>query len=709
MPMLNNHNKMDRGQRPFLKQLAKHISKQSLKQGFLPCGIRLNRIKLSRTLLLSSSLLLLACQPKVDERADMAALSVAPDVVDAYGFTPATSYTLEANSALLAQLPFEDKQDFTDANRGFIAKLPDLKVVDAQGKNIWDRPAYDFIQGDAPASVNPSLWRQASLNNIHGLFEVTPGVYQVRGFDLANMTVIAGKTGWIIVDPLTTVETAKAALAFVNKQLGEKPVSGIIFTHSHMDHFGGALGLLDDAELADIDIVAPGGFMHEATSENVMAGTAMSRRAMYMYGKRLPRSPRGHIDSGLGKEPAFGTFSILAPTITVATDETKIIDGVKFEFQIVSGTEAPSEFTFYLPEHQAYCGAELVSKTMHNLYTLRGAKVRDALEWSRSIDEALTNQKEAKVYFGSHHWPIWGEDAIADFLGKQRDTYKYIHDQSVRMLNQGLTPAEIAEEIEMPPSLANTFASRGYYGTAKHNAKAVYQAYLGWYDANPANLDPLPSSQSAHKYVELMGGADAVLIHGKTAFSAGEYRWAAELLNHLVFADGANTSAKELLAKSYDQLGYQAESAAWRDVYLSAAFELRHGTPDKGIDLVSMKQILLRSPIENFLQSMASRVIGPEAFGKHYLLNINFIDLDENYVLELNNSVLHHKLGGKNPDADATLNISHELFIDLIIGHAGASDLMFSDDLSIEGSKLDLLSFFSLLDKPKGVFDIVTP
>ncbi|QFU24521.1 MBL fold metallo-hydrolase [Shewanella eurypsychrophilus] len=690
--MLNHHNKINSR----LERVPKNNYKQSIRAIFPSL----------------CALVLVACQPQVDINHKAASAPVLPDAVDSFGFTPATHHTLEANSALLTQLPFEDMQDFTDANRGFIAKLPDLKVVDAQGKNIWDRPAYDFIQGEAPASVNPSLWRQASLNNIHGLFEVTQGVYQVRGFDLANMTVIAGKSGWIIVDPLTTAETAKAALAFVNNQLGERPVSGIIFTHSHMDHFGGALGLLDDAQLADIgaiDIVAPAGFMHEATSENVMAGTAMSRRAMYMYGKQLPRSPRGHIDSGLGKEPAFGTFSILAPTITVEVDETKVIDGVKFEFQIVSGTEAPSEFTFYLPELQAYCGAELVSKTMHNLYTLRGAKVRDALEWSRSIDEALTNQQEAKVYFGSHHWPIWGGDAIADFLGKQRDTYKYIHDQSVRMLNQGLTPAEIAEAIEMPPALASTFASRGYYGTAKHNAKAVYQAYLGWYDANPANLDPLPESQSAQKYVDLMGGAAAVLAHGEQAFVTGEYRWAAELLNKLVFADSTNLAAKELLAKSYDQLGYQAESAAWRDVYLSAAFELRHGTPEKGIDLVSMKQILLRSPVENFLQSMASRVIGPEAFGKHYLLNINFIDLDENYVLELNNSVLHHRKAAKDQNADVTLNISHELFIDLIIGHAGASDLLFSDELNIEGSKLDLVSFFRLLDKPKGVFDIVTP
>ncbi|ACA88523.1 alkyl/aryl-sulfatase [Shewanella woodyi] len=666
---------------------------KALRRLMLPCGV---------------SVLLVACSP--DNKANIAGGE--PGEIDATGFTPASSYTIEANRQQLEKLPFDDTQDFTDANRGFIASLPDLKVSGSKGETIWNNPGYQFIEGEAPASVNPSLWRQASLNNIQGLFEVTKGVYQIRGFDLANMTLIQGKSGWIVVDPLTTAETAAVAIDFVNKQLGEKPVSAIVFTHSHMDHFGGALGLFKgdiNAELAGVDIVAPAGFMHEATSENVMAGTAMTRRAMYMYGKRLPRSERGHIDSGLGKEPAFGTFGILAPTLSVETDESHVIDGVKFDFQIVSGSEAPAEFTFYLPEQQAYCGAELVSKTMHNLYTLRGAKVRDALQWSRSIDEAITGQKQAKVYFGSHHWPIWGEEAIGDFLEKQRDTYKYIHDQSVRMLNAGLTPNEIAEQIQMPPSLSNTFSNRGYYGTAKHNAKAVYQAYLGWYDANPVNLDPLPQTRAAVKYVKLMGGADAVLQHGQQAYSAGDYRWAAELLNHLVFAEPDNSAGKALLASTYDQLGYQAESAPWRDVYLSAAYELRHGAPEKGIDLVSMKQVLLRSPVENFLQSMASRVIGPEAFGEEMVLNIHFTDLDTNYVLTLKNAVLNHKKSPKSADASVTLNISHELFIDIIIGSAGASDLLFSDELDIEGSKLDLVSFFGLLDKPKGVFNIVTP
>ncbi|MCL1145412.1 MBL fold metallo-hydrolase [Shewanella marinintestina] len=654
-----------------------------------------------------ASVLVLGCQP------DLSVNAVGADSelqgADPAGFTPASPHTVAANKAVLGALPFDNIQDFEDAKRGFIARMPQLKVVDDTGKVIWDRTAYDFIQGEAPNSVNPSLWRQASLNNIDGLFEVTKGVYQLRGFDLANMTVIAGDSGWIIVDPLTTAETAKTALKFLNQTLGERPVSAIVFTHSHMDHFGGALGLFEQTPDDAIDIIAPAGFMHEATSENVMAGTAMSRRAMYMYGKQLPRSSRGHIDSGLGKEPAFGEFGILSPNIVVEQDSAMEIDGVPFEFQIVSGSEAPAEFTFYLPEQQAYCGAELVSKNMHNLYTLRGAKVRDALVWSRAIDDALNAQRDTKVYFGSHHWPIWGQAEVNEFLQKQRDTYKYIHDQSVRMLNAGFTPAEIAEQIQMPPSLSNTFASRGYYGTVKHNAKAVYQAYLGWYDANPVNLDPLPATASAVKYVELMGGADKIIAAANKAVAAGEYRWAAELVNHLVVADPDHNEAKVLLASIYDQLGYQAESAPWRDVYLTAAYELRHGSPEVGIDLASMKQILLQSPVENFMQSMASRVIGPEVFGEEFILNINFTDLDKNYVLELKNSVLHHKLAPKSAEANATLNISHELFVDLIIGKAGVKEVLFSDELAIEGSKLDFISFFSSLDKPKGVFNIVTP
>ena len=666
----------------------KYVVKKTLSLAAMACG----------------SLLLVACGPSTDATS-------ATGSADEHGFTPASAHTVKLNQSVLTALPFEDKQDFTDANRGFIATLPEFVVHYSDGQTIMDLSAYDFVKGESPASVNPSLWRQAKLNNINGLFKVADGIYQIRGFDLANMTIIAGKSGWIIVDPLSTVETAQKALDFVNAQLGYRPVSTIVFTHSHMDHFGGVAGLLGAAgnDVADITVVAPGGFMEEATNENIIAGPAMSKRASYMYGNLLPRSERGHVDAGLGKAVPFGTFSILEPTLTVDHDETHIIDGVEFEFQVVSGTEAPAEFTFYLPKAKAYCGAEMVSKTMHNLYTLRGAQVRDAVLWSKSIDEAIEEQKDADVYFGSHHWPVWGQDNINQFLVTQRDTYQYIHDQSVRMLNAGLTPKEIAETIEMPPELDNNFATRGYYGTVKHNAKAIYQAYLGWYDANPVNLDPLPADESAAKYVKSMGGAEAVIGKAQAAYDEGDYRWSAELLNHLVFADADNGVAKELLARSYDQLGYQAESAPWRDVYLSGAYELRHGAANKVIDLASMKEILLQTPVDKFFESMAARVIGPKAFGEEFTLNIHFTDLEKNYVLTLDNAVLRHKQAAKDSAADATLNINHELFVDLVIGVAGVSEVLMSDDLSIEGSKLGLINFFALLDQPEGVFNIVTP
>ncbi len=638
--------------------------------------------------------------------------SYGSDEPDQYGFTPASEFTIEANRKVLESLPFHDQRDFKDSHHGFIATIPDLQVTDKHGNTSWDTTSYEFVDGAAPDSVNPSLWRQAKLNNIHGLFKLSEGIYQVRGFDLANMTVIEGKTGWIVVDPLTTAETAKVAMDFVRKKLGDKPVTAILFTHSHIDHFGGALGIASAQEVEEqnIKVIAPEGFMEEATSENIVAGMAMGRRAMFMYGKRLPRSERGHVGSGLGKEPAFGAFGILEPNVLIKeTGQELVLDGVEFEFQIVSGSEAPAEFTFYLPELKAFCGAELVSRTMHNLYTLRGTKVRDAVKWSDSIDQAIELLGEADMYFGSHHWPLWGQDSIVQFLENQRDMYKYIHDQSVRMLNDGLTSTEIAEQIVLPPNLQQSFSNRGYYGTTKHNAKAVYQAYLGWYDANPANLDPLPPEDSSVKYVKLMGGAEQLLVHAKEAFDQGEYRWVAELLNHLVFAESSNESAKELLAKAYDQLGYQSESGPWRDVYLTAAFELRHGSPDVGVNIAMMKGVFEQTPIENFLQSMAVRLNGPEAFGEKFLINLSFTDLQENYVLRVENAVLHHHKSDLDPNADATLKLTYDLFIKMAIGEAGIKETLFSDDLSVEGSKLDLIRFFSLIEKPKGTFNIVTP
>ena len=632
--------------------------------------------------------------------------------INAQGHTPATQITAARNHHVLQDLPFEDRQDFADAQRGLIARDDQLQVTDAEGEIIWDQTAYQFVEGDAPASVNPSLWRQAQLNNIHGLFKVTEGIYQLRGFDLSNMTIIEGESGWIILDPLTTAETAAKALAFAQQSLGKKPIKAVIFSHSHMDHFGGILGILsaEDAKKNNVRIIAPKGFMEESIRENVLAGQTMARRADYMYGRRLARNARGHVDTGLGKSPAFGTTGILAPTeIVDHTLQEMNIDGVRFIFQNVSGSEAPSELTFYLPDLKAFCGAEMLSRNMHNLYTLRGAKVRDALAWSAYIDEAKNLFADSEIYFASHHWPIWGNHRIIDFMEKQRDTYKYIHDQTLRLAYQGYTPGEIAEEIRLPKSLRSSFSNRGYYGTLRHNSRAVYQVYFGWYDANPANLNPLPPAQSAKHYIKAMGGSDNVLRMAQEEFEQGNYRWVAQMLNHLVFAQPDNTQAKSLLARNYDQLGYQSESGPWRDVYLTGAYELRHGGPASGMSLNKARDMVIHSPRSNFFDVMAAQLNGPKAEGLELTLNINFTDLNENHVITLKNAVLHHKEGSMVPTANATLHITHKLFLDMALGTVNFKEVLFSDQLSIEGNKIDLVRFFSLQDKPDGKFNIVTP
>ena len=631
---------------------------------------------------------------------------------DAAGNVAPSAQTAALNASVRERLPLDDPQDFEDAKRGLIASDAELRIAGRDGAPIWDMPAYGFVDGDAPPSVNPSLWRQERLNNIHGLFEVTKGVYQLRGYDLANMSLIEGETGWIVVDPLTARETAAKAIAFAREHLGDKPVSAVIFTHSHVDHFGGVLGILspEEAEQRKVPIIAPEYFVDEATSENVVAGVAMARRSLFMFGPRLPRGERGHVGSGLGKGPAYGTIGILQPTETITETPTELtIDGVKFLFQNAPGSEAPSELTFYLPDLKTFCGAEVVSHNMHNLYTLRGAKVRDALKWSGYIDEIIALFGEAEVYFGSHHWPIWGNERIVGFLEKQRDTYKYINDQTLRLALYGYTPREIAEQLELPESLRTSFPNRGYYGTLKHNAKAVYQRYFGWYDGNPANLDPLPPAEAGTRYVELAGGAANLLQNAQAAYDNGEYRWVAEVVNHLVFADPNNQDARDLLAQAYDQLGYQAESGPWRDVYLTGAFELRHGGPDTGVDLASAIDMIKHAPLERFLDAMAARLNAPKAEGKEMIVNLVFTDLDTTYVLELKNSVLRHYKRDPHPDANVTMKITHGLYLRMVTGRVGLKDTLFNDDLKIEGSRLDLIGFFRLFDKPDGTFNIVTP
>ena len=631
---------------------------------------------------------------------------------DFAGFTAPSDSTLDYNRQVEQRLALEDQQDFADATRGLIAADDSAVIRSEAGDTVWDIPAYAFIQGEAPESVNPSLWRQERLNNIRGLFEVTPGIYQLRGFDLSNMTIIEGDSGWIIVDPLTARETASYALAFARQHLGNKPVKAILFTHSHIDHFGGALGIASAQEVVEqgIPVIAPVGFMEAATRENIIAGIAMGRRAGYMYGSYLPRHERGRVGSGLGSEPASGSHGILQPTdIIDTTGESRVIDGVELVFQNVPGSEAPAEYTFYLPGHKAFMGAELVSRNMHNLYTLRGAHVRDGLSWSNFIDEAIRLFGDAEIYLGSHHWPAWGNDNVIAFLEKQRDTYKYLHDQSVRLLNQGYTGAEIAEQLEMPEALAENFATRGYYGTVRHNARAVYQMYMGWYDGNPSKLNPLPDEQASPRYVEAMGGEDAVLTLAEDAFEAGDYRWSAELLNRLVFAGFDDDGVTALLAATYDQLGYQAESGPWRNVYLSAAWELRNGPVEEGLDIGRMSDLLANTAIDKFFDTMAVRLNAEEARGKQLSVEFQFTDLNKRYRLEVSNSVLRHYLLDQPGDADAALVLTRPMFDRILLGDVGLSDALFSDELSLEGSKFKLIEFFGLFDNPTGTFTLVTP
>ncbi len=618
---------------------------------------------------------------------------------------------LKANQQMASELDFTNTQDFEDAKRGFIAR-PSGKIMGNDGRVLIDFDAYDFVKGDAPPTVNPSLWRHAILNAQIGLFKVTDGIYQLRGFDIANMTIIEGKSGWIVVDTLTCRESAAAALAFARKQLGDKPVSAVIFTHSHADHFGGALGVVSPAEVAarHIPIIAPTGFMEEATSENVLVGTAMARRSMYQFGKDIERSPKGNVDTGLGKSVAYGDIGILAPTqlITEPTQDMTV-DGVHFIFHNVPGAEAPAELTFLIPDKKAYGGAENLAQTMHNLLPIRGAKARDSLRWSEYMDQALDQTKDAEVYFGQHNWPIWGHARIAEFITKHRDVYKYTHDQTVRLINAGYTPREIADMIKLPKSLASYFGARGYYGDLRHNVKEVYQFYIGAYDGNPANLDPLPPQESAKRYIELAGGMDKLVAVAQTAYDKGDYRWAAELLNHAVLGAPDSQAAKALLARTYDQMGYMSESATWRNSYLTAAAELRNGPPKVGVNKAVMVDMLAQTPVERFLEAMAASLDGPAAEGKDFKINLAFSDLHESYVLWIENAVLHFKKAPAASDANATLTVTHDVFVKMIAGTAGVKDTLLGDDLKVDGSRVDLLRFFALLDKAPGTFPIVTP
>ncbi len=626
--------------------------------------------------------------------------------------TGASEFTIASNKTFADNLDLDNQQDFKDARRGMIAEAPNTALISKSGVQVWDAGAYDFIQGEAPDTVNPSLWRQAKLNNIRGLFKVDEGIYQLRGFDLANTSLIKGDTGWILVDPLTTMETTEAAMAFAEQHLGDIKLTGVIFTHSHIDHFGGVLSLINSQQAADnnVPIIAPAGFMEESTSENIIAGPAMTRRGVYMFGNSLPRSAEGHVDAGLGKQVIYGSTSILQPTLVIDQPEMALsIDGVEFEFYNMPGSEAPAELTFYLPEHKAFCGAELLSHVMHNVLTLRGAKVRDALLWSDYIGQSIDRLDQVEVFFNSHHWPTWGHDRIITQMEQQQDMYKFTHDQTVRLANLGYTPSEIAERLKLPKSLAGNFHLRGYYGTLSHNSKAVYQHYFGWYQGNPAQLNPLPPEQSSVRYVEFMGGAEAILHKASESMQRGEYRWVAEVLNHLVFAQPDNDAALQMLAYAYRQLGYQAESGPWRDIYLSGALELQSESREQFYDPGLARAFVQQVPLMQFMKALSVRLDAEKAEAELLVINVLFTDQQQNFVLTVRNSVLHYQQLPAANNADASIALTKNLFVDLLLGQVGIQQLLTTDELQVDGSVLKLLKFFSLLGESNDNFNIVTP
>ena len=631
----------------------------------------------------------------------------------AFADKPATQATKEAQAQVLTSLPFDNTKDFELAKRGLIARPDPLIIKNDNGDVIWDMSVLDYLNGPRPDTVNPSLWRQAQLNAIYGLFQVTDRIYQIRGFDLANMTLIEGDTGWIIVDPLTATETVRAAMEVVDKHFGKRPVKAILSTHSHADHFGGIRALANEEDLASgkIRFVAPAGFVEEAASENVIAGNAMGRRASYMFGNLLPSTVKGNIDSGLGKGVAFGTISLLTPTdLITATGQKLVLDGVTFEFQNVPGAEAPAEFIFYLPEFKALCLAEEVNAVMHNLYTPRGAKTRDALIWSRHLTDTLELFGDRMdLAFGSHHWPRWGREEAFEYISKQRDMYRFMHDQTVRLMNSGYTSTEISNMLDLPPSLRREFYNRNYYGTVSHNVRAVYNFYLGYFDAVPANLNPLAPVARAGKYVALAGGADGVIAKAQIAFEGGEYRWAAELLNHLVFAAPDNEEAKNLLADAYEQMGYQAESGPWRNFYLTGAQELRRGIlRPKRLRTVS-PDLIASVPTSMFLDFMGVRFDPEDADDLKVKINLDFTDTDEQFVLSLENSVLNNIPGKQDPDANASLKLTRTLFNRVALGETSFSKEIVLGNVKFSGNPLALTRVFGRLQEFDPWFNIVTP
>ncbi|WP_213959829.1 alkyl sulfatase dimerization domain-containing protein [Variovorax sp. dw_954] len=627
----------------------------------------------------------------------------------------ATDATKAANAKLLQDLPFNDNTSFEAAHKGFIAPLPQSVLTGPNGNQIWDPTKYGFIKEGQPApdTVNPSLWRQSQLINISGLFKVADGIYQVRNYDLSNMTIVEGKTGITVMDPLVSSETAKAALDLYFQNRPKKPVVAVIYTHSHVDHYGGVRGVINEADVKSgkVKIYAPLGFLDAAVAENVMAGTAMSRRASYMYGNLLPPSPTGQIGAGLGTTTSAGTVTLIPPTDIIGkTGDTRTIDGLTYVFLYAPGSEAPAEFLFYIKEKKALNAAEDSAHTLHNTYSLRGAKIREPLPWSKYLNQAMSMWgSDVQVMYGMHHWPVFGNKQVNDHLAQQRDMYRYINDETLRMANKGMTMTEIAEQFKMPKAIAANFSNRGYYGSVNHNVKATYVLYLGWFIGNPATLNELPPDETGKRYVDMMGGADNLLKKAKEYYDKGDYRFVAQVVNNLVFADPNNQAAKNLQADALEQLGYQAESGPWRNFYLTGAKELREGVKKLPTPDTASPDTVRAMNMELFFDYLAMRLDGVKADGKTIRINLDFTDLKKKYALEMENGVLNHTEGRVLNNADTSLTLTRDTINKIMLKETTLKDAIASGAVKVQGNEGKLGELVSYLDNFDFWFPIVTP
>ncbi len=624
----------------------------------------------------------------------------------------ATEATRAAIATFAQDLPIGDTQDFEDAERGFVARSETRQVRNAEGRVVWDLDAYRFLEGRAPDTTNPSLWRQGQLLIKDGLFEVVPGIYQLRGYDLSVMSVIEGDTGVIVVDPLISKETAAAAFELYTANRGQRPVVAMIYSHSHIDHFGGVKGILteDDVASGRTQVIAPEGFMDYAVSENVFAGTAMARRAGYMYGAALDKGPAGQIGAGLGQTTSTGEPTLIPPTVDIGTTGQELtIDGVRIVFQVTPGTEAPAEMNFYFPGFKALCTAENTSHTLHNILTIRGAEVRDARAWAAYLTETVDLWGgDLEVVFASHHWPTWGRERAVEFLEMQRDMYSYVHDQTLRLMNQGYIGAEIAEMLQVPPAMEAAWHTHGYYGSISHNVKAVYQRYMGWYNANPSTLWPHPPVEAARRYVAAMGGADAAVALARRAFDEGDYRWAAEVLNHVIFADESHAEARTLQADTLEQIGFGAENGTWRNAFLSGAHELRHGqfgTPTSA----AAPDIMGALTVEQVFGSIGIRIDGPRAWNEHIVLSWVVTDEDTTHIIELRNGTLNQRRANAAKPGTTTFTLTRRALIGLVTGMLDLGAALADGTVVCDGDPADLGRLVALLAPVDPNFAIVTP